>query len=401
VRILPTTETVCPQNTTVGFGYACAYLAAPTGVVAATTSAMVFDRRFRLPMVQQGTLTLEHEVGGGVLGSATYDLNLDRQLPNSVDINIAPSTDAQEFQLQGGTGAVGVQDGETFALPVYSARVSTSFGPVTDLISNANASYNGLTLEARRGMGSGRSGYSGARGLQFRAAWTWSKAIDFGQNSGSVPRTNGQFDPFNVRYDKGLSALNFPHRVVASAVWSPRLTAATWGMSATAERAVWRVTEGWSLAGIFTEASGREYSYDVFGGTRLAGGRESINGSGGSTVLPTVGRNTLRLPDSANLDVRLSRTFKLSEAVRLRGSVEGFNVLNHVNISGVTQRAFLVGTPVPLSGTSGPEVTPLVFQDAATVATEGLNVLPFGAYTAAGTNQARERQIQMGLRLEF
>jgi hypothetical protein len=401
VRILPTTETVCPQKTTVGFGYACSYLAAPTGVVAATTSAMVFDRRFRLPMVQQGTLTLEHEVGGGVLGSATYDLNLDRQLPNSVDINIAASTDAKEFQLQGGTGAIGAQDGETFALPVYSARVSTSFGPVTDVVSNANASYNGLTLEARRGMGSGRSGYGGARGLQFRAAWTWSKAIDFGQNSGAVPRTNGQFDPFNVRYDKGLSALNFPHRVVASVVWSPRLTAATWGMSPTAERAVWRLSEGWSLAAIFSEASGRGYSYDVFGGTRLAGGRESLNGSGGSTVLPTVGRNTLRLPDSANLDVRLSRTFKLSEAVRLRGSVEGFNVLNHVNISGVTQRAFLVGTPVPLSGTTGPEVTPLVFQDAPTVAAEGLNVLPFGAFTAAGTNQARERQIQMGLRLEF
>jgi hypothetical protein len=46
-------------------------------------------------------------------------------------------------------------------------------------------------------------------------------------------------------------------------------------------------------------------------------------------------------------------------------------------------------------------VTPLVFQDAAAVATEGLNVLPFGAYTAAGTNQARERQIQLGVRLEF
>jgi len=39
----------------------------------------------------------------------------------------------------------------------------------------------------------------------------------------------------------------------------------------------------------------------------LAGGHESINGSGGSVVLPTVGRNTLRLPDSANLDMRLSR----------------------------------------------------------------------------------------------
>jgi hypothetical protein len=118
-------------------------------------------------------------------------------------------------------------------------------------------------------------------------------------------------------------------------------------------------------------------------------------------VLPTVGRNTLRLPDSANLDLRLSRSFRLGETLLLRGAVEGFNVANHVNISGVTQRAFLAGKPVPLNGTTGPEVTPLVFQDAATVATEGLNVLPFGAYTAAAMNQARERQVQFGLRLEF
>jgi len=81
--------------------------------------------------------------------------------------------------------------------------------------------------------------------------------------------------------------------------------------------------------------------------------------------------------------------------------LEAFNVTNHENISGVTQRAFLAGTPVPRNGTTGPEVTPLVFQNPATVATEGLNVLPFGAYTAAGTSQARERQVQMGLRLEF
>jgi hypothetical protein len=406
VRILPATETVCPQNVQVGFGYPCAYVAAPNGAVAATTSAMVFDRRFRLPMVQQGTVSLEHEIGGGVLAGARYVVNLDRQLQNSVDINIAASSDVKEFELQGGTGAVGARDGETFAVPAYAERVSTSFGPVTDVASHANASYNGLTLDARRGLGSGRSGYGGvARGLEFRAAWTWSKAIDFGQSAGAVPTTNGQFDPFTVRYDKGLSALNFPHRLVATAVWSPRVrgadSAAATAATATAQRAVWRVMDGWSLAGIFSEASGRGYSYDVFGGTRLAGGRESINGSGGSAVLPTVGRNTLRLPDSMNLDLRLSRSFQVRERLHLRGALEAFNVMNRVNISGVTQRAFLVGTPVPLSGTSGPEVTPLVFQDAATVATEGLNVQPFGAYTAAGTIQARERQVQVGLRLEF
>ncbi len=390
VRILPKTETACPQMTTVGFGYACSFLAAPSGIVGATTSAMVFDRKFRLPEAQQGSVSLEHEVGWGLLGSARYEINLDRQLPNSVDINIAPSTDVKEFQLQGGTGTIGARDGETFAVPIYTARISPNFGPVTDMVSNANASYNGLTLEARRG---GRAG-SGGRGLEFHVAWTWSKAIDFGQNASAVPRTNGQFDPFSVRYDKGRSALDFPHRVVATAVWSPRVRGAESSVAATAERAVWRLADGWSVAAIFSEASGRGYSYDIFGGTRLAGGRESINGSGGSVVLPTVGRNTLRLPDSMNLDMRLSRSFRLGESLRLHGAVEVFNVANRVNYSGVTQRAFLVGTAV-----NG--VTPLVFQDAAAVATEGLNVLPFGVNTAAGTSHARERQVQMGLRLEF
>jgi hypothetical protein len=409
VRILPTTETACPQATTVGFGYACSFLAPPTGVVAATTSALVFDRRFRLPEVQQGTFSIEHGLGAGVLGRVGYVLNLDRQLPNSVDINIAPSTVVQTFQLQGGTGAVGVEDGETFAVPVYTARVTPSFGPVTDLVSNADASYHGMTLEARRGMGSGRGGYSGAgRGLDFRVAWTWSKAIDFGQSAGAAPRTNGQFDPFTVRYDKGLSALNFPHRVVATIVWSPHLSTqlsnAGSGVPATAERAAWRLLNGWSAAWIFSEASGRGYSYDIYGGTRLSGGHQSINGSGGSVVLPTVGRNTLRLPDSANLDMRLSRTFRLGrtmagEGMRLRATAEAFNVTNRRNYSGITQRAFLVGTSG--TGTAPAGVTPLVFQNAATVATEGLNVQPFGAYTAAATSQTRERQLQLGLRLEF
>jgi hypothetical protein len=268
---------------------------------------------------------------------------------------------------------------------------------VTDLVSNANATYNGLTLEARRGLG-GRQGSGGTgRGLEFRVAWTWSKAIDYGQNSGAVPRMNGQFDPFTVRYDKGLSALNFPHRVVATAVWSPRWDG---GMVVDKAGAALRMAaNGWSVAAIFSEASGRGYSYDVFGGTRLAGGRESINGSGGSAVLPTVGRNTLRLPDSANLDMRLSRSFRLSERLRLRGAVEAFNVANRRNLSGVSQRAYLVGKLG--TAAAGVGVTPLVFQDAATVATEGLNVLPFGAYTAAATSQARERQVQLSLRMEF
>jgi len=376
VLITPATVTNCPQVANQGFGYACAYVTTPPSAVTTTTSAMVFDRRFRLPAVQQGSLTVEREVGAGVIASATYLMNLDRQLPNSVDINIAPAKATKVFQLQGGTGAVGVQDGETFVVPFYSQRVNTSFGPVTDIVSNADASYNAMVLEARRRL---------RGGLEFRASWTWAKAIDYGQG-GATPRTNAQFDPFNVLYDKGLSELNFPHKVLASAVWEPTLAS---------EQHWFRIAaNGWTIAPLFVESSGRPYSLDIFGGTRLTGGHESINGAGGAVYLPTVGRNTLRLPDTGRLDLRVSRAMRVTERVRMRGSVDVFNLTNRVNYSAIMQRAFLVGTE-----TNG--VMPLVFQNAATVAAEGLNVRPFGTFTAASTGQSPERQVQLGVRVEF
>ncbi len=390
ILILPTTVTSCPQVSGTasgpvsaqGFGYACSYLTTPPAAVATTTSATVFDRRFRLPSVQQASITVERNAGAGIVASASYLLNLDRQLPNSTDINIAPSTGYKTFQLQGGTGAVGVRDGETFALPVYAQRINTRFGAVTDIVSNANATYNALVLEARR-----RS----RGGLELRASWTWSKAIDFGQ-IGATPRTNAQFDPFDVRYDKGLSSLNFPHKVQASLVWQPLPGSGRFfGRDL---RLVGSTIRNWQFAPIFTERSGRPYSLDLFGGTRLTGGHESLNGSGGAIYLPTVGRNTLRLPDAYRIDLRVSRPVRLNERLRMRGSVEIFNLTNHVNYSAISQRAFLAAAP--LAG-----VTPLIFQDAATVAAEGLNVRPFGTFTAASSGQAQERQVQLGVRIEF
>jgi hypothetical protein len=279
--------------------------------------------------------------------------------------------------MQGGVDTAGVRDGETFVLPVYTARMNNNFGPVTAVTSNVSASYNALALEARR-----RS----RRGLEFRAAWTWSKAIDDGQSAGTVPGTNAQLDPFTVRYDRGLSRLNVPHKLVLSAVWEPQLK--------TDERWLAGAANGWSVSGIFYETSGRPYSYEIFGGTRLSGGRESINGAGGAVYLPTVGRNTLRLPETSRLDLRVARTLRVTEHLRARGVVEAFNLFNRVNYTGAQQRAFLVGTPAA-------GVTPLIYQDAAAIAAEGLNVRPFGTYTDAGTSLARERQLQLGLRLEF
>jgi hypothetical protein len=381
VRITPATETLCPQVANQGFGYGCDFVTQPGSAVAATTTATVFDRRFRLPMVQQGSFGIERGIGHGMTASASYVINLDRQLPDSVDINIAPSTATKTFQLQGGpvngSGPAGVTNGQVFVVPFYSARVSTLYGPVTDIVSNANGTYNALVVEATR-----RS----RKGLQFGASWTWAKAIDYGESTSATPKTNGQFDPFTNGYDKGLSTLNFAHKVTASAAWEPVLV--------TPRRWLRAAANGWQIDPLLQVVSGRPYSYEIFGGTRLTGGHTSINGSGGAAYLPTVGRNTLRLPETVHLDLRVGKGVKLTERIRARATAEVFNLPNHVNYTSTTTRAYQPG--VVVNG-----VTPLVFQDAATVASEGLNEQPFGAFTAASTANSRERQVQLGLRLEF
>ena len=381
VRITPATETLCPQVANQGFGYGCDYVAMPPAAVSTTTTATVFDRRFRLPMVQQGSFGIEHGIGDGVMASAAYVMNLDRQLPDSVDINIARSTEVREFQLQGGpvggSGPVGVTNGQIFVVPYYTERLSALYGPVTDIVSNANGTYNALVVEVTR---------HSRKGLEFGVGWTWAKAIDYGQSNGATPRTNGQFDPFTLGYDKGLSTLNFAHKVTASAAWEPTVVSP--------RRWVRAAANGWQVDPLLQVMSGRPYSYEIFGGTRLAGGHTSINGSGGAAYLPTVGRNTLRLPETVHADLRVSKGVKLTERVRVRATAEVFNVPNHVNYTSTTTRAYLPGTAVD-------GVTPLVFQDAGTVAAEGLNEQPFGAFTAASTANSRERQVQMGLKVEF
>ncbi len=377
IRIRPTTIVACPQAPSVGFGYPCAFNAPPTGVADAVTSAVVFARGFRLPSIQQGSVSLERSFRRTATLSATYVLNLDRQLPSSTDLNIAPSNQNATFRLQGGTGAAGVRDGETFIVPLYTARISPSFGPVTGILSNVNATYHGLVLAAAS---------RPLRTVELRGTYIWSKAIDFGQALSATPRTDNQFDPFSNGYDKSLSSLNYPWALHLAAIWSPHPAFALNSLAAAARN--------WQFAPIVSARAGRPYSFDLSGGANLPGGHESINGSGGALYLPTVGRNTLRLPATVKVDLRAVRTFRATSRTQLLASAEAFNLLNHRNISSVAQRAYLVGT-------AAGGITPLVFQNAANIAAEGLNTQPFGTPTAASTGLTQQRQIQLSLRLQF
>jgi hypothetical protein len=372
VRITPTTITQCPQviGTSQGFGYPCAFTSAPPAAVAQTTSAMVLSGRFRLSAVQRGSLELQRTLGRHASVRAEYAVALAVQLPSSVDVNVAPATSVGSFVLQGGRFS-----GETFAVPVYSQRRVTQYGAVTEVVSNANATYHAGTLEAE---------WRGA-GVSLRGSYTFSRAIDYGPQLSATPALNAQFDPFVPGYDKGLGSLNIPQRFTGAALWSSHIAGA----------GVRRTLDGWRIAAIAVAGSGAPYSYGVFGGTRLTGGHETLNGSGGATWLPTVGRNTLQLPPRGRVDLRVSREFRAGPRVQLSAFAEAFNLLNTQSVSSVETRAFEVGTAV-----NG--VTPLVFQDAAAVSTEGLTTQrPFGTPNSSTTGLSRERQVEFGVRIQF
>ena len=383
LRITPTVETDCPQVANQGFGYPCAFLTRPTGVVAQTTQAVVFSRRFRLPAVQRGMFGVEREVGHRLLLHGEYATAWTTQLPESTDLNIASSTGAASYVIEGGDSYPkpypGLHTGETFQVPLYTERISSLFGPVTALVSNANATFHSGTMEAR---------LRGFHGFGARVSYTYAKAIDYGPQSSATPRQNGQFDPFSDGYDKGLSSLDFPHHITGDLSFRSEVRDGS---------AAWRaVASGWRLAATGTAGSGAPYSYVIFGGTRLSGGHESINGSGGATYLPTVGRNTLRLPRRGVANLRLGRELPVRRGLRVQLQADAFNLLNSVSLSRVETRAFLPGTPAT---TGAP--TPLVFQDAATIAAEGLATPAFGTPLSSTSGVSRERQVQFGARLTF
>jgi hypothetical protein len=380
IRIRPATETQCPQVTTgsQGFGYPCAYTGEPPAAVLQTGSAMVFGERFRSPMVQRAALSVEREFGRRLSVRGSYAMALAVQLPQSVDLNIAATGTPVEYVLQGGDGYAGLHTGETFVVPLYTSRRIAQYGPVTELVSNANATYHAGTVEAR---------WRGPGRLEVRGSYTFSRAIDYGPQGSATPAVNGQFDPYRDGYDKGLSSQNVPQRFAGETEYTVRVQRGG---------ALHRALDGWRVAAIGTAESGAPYSYEVYGGPYLSGGRESMNGAGGAVYLPTVGRNTLRLAARGKVDARLGREFRLGQRLRMNGFAEAFNLLNSVAVSRVETRAFLIGTP-PEPG----EPVPLVFQDAAAIASEGLGTLPFGTPTSSTTGASRERQVELGVRVQF
>ncbi|MGI4757721.1 MAG: TonB-dependent receptor domain-containing protein [Janthinobacterium lividum] len=104
------------------FGYPATYVCSPFGPVAAAGSVTVFVTGFQVPFVQTGEFSVTRELTRTTTLNASYVFGLNRQLQNTTDLNIAPSTSRIAFSIVRNGGEAGR------AAAIFSTSRSTPHG---------------------------------------------------------------------------------------------------------------------------------------------------------------------------------------------------------------------------------------------------------------------------------
>jgi hypothetical protein len=331
----------------------------PANASPAGKSATFFDPDFQLPQIRQADLTLEHDIGWGTVISASYLGAFGRQLPDFVDTNLNPSTTNLTYTvLPGGPLAA-----STLTVPLFTgARPKPAFGALTDIFSGVTSNYQALSLQASHRM---------SHHVQINANYTWSHALDDGVNGQTFTATNSLFNPFNIKQDYGNSIYNVPSRFVVNAVMT-----SPWHFNGFTK---WLAND-WELAPVFQIQSGLPISVGTSG--NAPGGTVSgINGSGGANRI--LSRDSIQMPGTWVTDMRVSKSFAITERYKLELLTDFFNLANKQNITGVNTTGYIISGATAATATLTPNA-------------------PFNTPTSSNSNFIYSpRQIQLGARFHF
>jgi hypothetical protein len=248
----------------------------------AKPGVFAIDPKFDNPYTDRLTLGAEREVFSRTSLALDFTYAETKQLERLSDIN----------RVYSGTTAPN-------GLPSYSSTLPNPYyARITTLLSDAKSKYVGATATLNRRFADGFSLY---------AAVTWSEDKDSDSNernfSGIQPE---DFNNLDLNY--GYSNRDQRWKGVVNGIWESPF----WGLG---------------LSGSLRYATGSPY-------TALAG-RDLNNDGNSGTDRPTVdgvhlGRNTFRQPDFYELDLRLSKGFKIWEG-NLEFFAECYNCSNAAN----------------------------------------------------------------------
>jgi outer membrane receptor protein involved in Fe transport len=348
------------------------FTATPTANASAL-AAVYFDPHFQAPKVYETDLSIEREIGWNTAVSLTYLGSFGHDLPDFVDTNISPSTKTLTYTVEAGPN---VLKNTTVTVPLFTGpRPNPNFGAITNIFSGVDSNYNAVTAQITHRV---------ANNVSFGANFTWSHALDTGENATTFTDTNDLQNPFDIGQEYGNSNFDIPERFVLNAVLTSPWHAKGW---------LNYLVSGWEAAPIYQAQSGLPYSL-VTSGNAPGGLSSGLNGSNGRKGIPGLARNSFRMPRTQVVDLRVSKSFRITERFRIELLGEGFNLFNHVNATTVTNLGYFIDTSASLTDINGVPCSsshPCLGPNAG-----------FGHVSNANSNFAYStRQVQLGARFFF
>lgn len=313
---------------------------------AGSVSLNIASDNFRTPYTQQADIAIERQLTTDLALTVSYIWSRGLHLTSVDDVNIGAAGPIVTYRIN---DASGNQTG-TYSTPVYvrQNRVDTRYSRINAVGSGLNSWYNGLATQLAKRMSHGVTG---------SVSYTWAHAIDNGQGGAGTPNIFGSggpqnYIPGNYNADKGSSALDIRHRLVAGAVWNPVFTHNDNAFSK-------YLINNWGLSALGTLSSSPAVTPTVqissaFAPAPLtAAFTNSLNGyaSGGlNSRVPFLPVNSILVGKVERLDLRLTKAFPITERFKALFTFDAFNVFNHRYLTGVNSRTYIesVGGGVPV-----------------------------------------------------
>jgi len=324
--------------------------------------------------VYRWSLSLERQFGNW-FGQIAYNGSAGRHLYTQSDANQAKWIGYPNYPTPG------QRELQWAPTPnnILGEAINPAFANIWVLAPRGSSYYNGLSVTAQRRV---------TRGLQFQAAYNFSKNIDYGSGSSNMQDNLPQNQRINMYWDwgrtKGVSQLDVRHNFVTNFVYDlPQIGHA--GL-------IGAVVNGWQMNGVLTLSSGTPFTvtdtntaqtnamrrasntpnlitkgnqnpvtgnpdawFDVNqfvpsvcrAGVYCIGntpGTQNYNPSlptGANVPRPdlgyqvgfigTVARNSVTGPGLAQMDFSTGKNFKITESQRIQFRAEFFNLSNHPN----------------------------------------------------------------------
>jgi len=351
------------------------------------------------------SLGIQQMVGAGVVLDVAYVGTFGRHLSNYTPINTVPYNSQFLWSSQSPAGGV---------LPDNFFRPYPGFGTINMQYFNLTSSYNSLQVRATKRF---------SKGLEFGAAYTWSKSMDYGScQTASAQSTSSCSEAYNVTvanyqnlrtWNYGPASFDIRNNVVANYLWSLPKGSSVWSNVLT--RAV---LDNWQISGIASYLSGTPGGIilKTSNGANITGGGDGarVNLSGnpmqgaprtfnqwfntGVVSAPVAGvaatsatsgykpgdpgnapKVNYYLPGYTNFDTALFKNIPIEGKLTVQFRLETYNTFNHTQFNSLNNTA----TFATAASTTNPN-------PAQTDAT-------FGRFNGANN----PRYLQLALRLNF